>query len=49
MAEGLSGAGGTITPEEARYDLNMPAVYEINNFVFHLFHSATDRSLSLDD
>ncbi len=49
MAEALGGAGWTITLEEARYGVNMLAVYGINYFIFHLFHYAMDTPLSMDD
>ncbi|MGB9606470.1 MAG: glycosyl hydrolase, partial [Bryobacteraceae bacterium] len=49
MAESLGGAGWAITLEEARYGVNMLAVYGINYFIFHLFHYAMDSPLSMDD
>ncbi len=49
MAEALGGAGWAITLEEARYGVNMLAVYGINYFIFHLFHYAMDTPLSMDD
>ncbi|MCS7314805.1 MAG: glycosyl hydrolase, partial [Bryobacteraceae bacterium] len=49
MAEALGGAGWAITLDEARYGVNMLAVYGINYFIFHLFHYAMDTPLSMDD
>ncbi len=49
MAEALGGAGWPITLEEARYGVNMLAVYGINYFIFHLFHYALDTPYSMDD
>jgi len=49
MAESLGGAGWTITLDQAKYGVNMLAVYGINSFVFHLFHYAMDMRQSMDD
>jgi hypothetical protein len=49
MVEALGGAGWTITLDQARYGVNMLAVYGINSFVFHLFHYAEDTPQSMDD
>ncbi len=48
MAEALSGADGTISLEEVRYDMNMPAMCGIKSFVFHLFHYAAGTPLIMD-
>lgn len=47
--EALGGAGWTITLDQARYGVNMLAVYGINSFIFHLFHYSIDTPLSLED
>ena len=49
MVEALGGAGWTVTLDQARYGVNMLAVYGINSFVFHLFHYALDTPESMDD
>ncbi|MGA2327362.1 MAG: glycosyl hydrolase [Bryobacteraceae bacterium] len=49
MVEALGGAGWTVTLDQARYGVNMLAVYGINSFVFHLFHYAQDTRESMDD
>jgi hypothetical protein len=49
MAESLGGAGWTVTLDQARYGVNMLAVYGINSFVMHLFHYSLDTAVSQDD
>ncbi len=47
--EALGGAGWTITLDQARYGVNMLAVYGINSYIFHLFHYSLDTPMSQDD
>ncbi len=49
MVEALGGAGWTVTLDQARYGVNMLAVYGINSFVMHLFHYTLDTQESQDD
>ena len=49
MVEALGGAGWTVTLHQARYGVNMLAVYGINSFVFHLFHYSMDTPDTMDD
>jgi len=49
MVEALGGAGWTVTLDQARYGVNMLAVYGINSFVFHLFHYSLDTPVAMND
>jgi hypothetical protein len=49
MVEALGGAGWPITLDEARYGVNMLAVYGINYYIFHLFHYQMETPESQDD
>lgn len=49
MVEALGGAGWTLTLHQARYGINMLAVYGLNSFVIHLFHYSMDTPDTMDD